>query len=324
MKPARAYRRNGAIALAVLVGFLGGPPAAFGAYPGQNGLIAVAGQGFRLTCPRHWNIHVIRPDGTGLRPLTRTGRCSRLDRWSPDWTADGQRLAFADFDYLGVMSADATDVHRLPSPFPPDAYFSLRSPVSISPDGQRLVFDDQAGQSYVEPLDGSGLNLLAPGSSPRWSPDGRAIALADTDGRLAVHDASTGQQITKRGFPRREVNSIDWSPDGRRLLLVMFGGTWSLATLAVDDLASSAEPIRLPRRFRAARWFVGGPAVWSPDGRRIAFVAYRSVRYEVVRVSMWVMRADGRHLKRLLAGGLTDAEGLPENVSWQPIVRGPS
>jgi hypothetical protein len=312
-----------AVALAVLVVSVCGSQAAFGAFPGQNGLIAVAGQGFHLTCPRYWNIHVVRPDGTGLRPLTRTGRCSRLDRWSPDWTADGKRLAFADFDYLGVMSADATDVHRLISPFLPEAYFQLRNPLSISPDGQRLAFDDQGGQTYVEPLDGSGLYNLAPGTSPRWSPDGRVIALADPGGRLVLHDASTGQQIMKRRFARREVTSIDWSPDGRRLLLVMFGGAWSLATVSFDDPASALERIRLPLRFRAAHWFVGGPAVWSPDGRRIAFVAYRFVRYEVLRASAWVMRADGRHLKRLLMGGLTDTEGLPENVSWQPIVQGP-
>ena len=56
----------------------------------------------------------MHPDGSGLRPLTASGRCSSAERarWAPDWTADGQRLVFFDSstNFVGSMLADGSDV----------------------------------------------------------------------------------------------------------------------------------------------------------------------------------------------------------------------
>jgi len=321
MNPLRARHRSRAAALAfvLIVVALIGPQVALGTFPGRNGLIAVGGQGFKLTCPRHWNIHVMQPDGSGLRPLTGSGRCSKADRWAPDWTADGRRLLFSDFDFLGSMSADGSDVQRLPAPTP--EILAINGQPSISPDGQLVVFAADDSQIWLEGLDGTGRRLHR-GTRPRWSPSGRMIAVAATDGRLVLRDAATDEPLMARRFPHHDVLSVDWSPDERRMLMVMDprrGRRWWLATVTVDDPASRPHRIRLPRRFRSAHWHVGTRAVWSPDGRRIAFVAYRSVRYEVGRPSLWVMRADGRHLRRLLIGELSGSE-LEESVSWQPIL----
>jgi Tol biopolymer transport system component len=296
-----------------------GPQAALGTFPGRNGLIAVGGEGFRLTCPHSWNIHVVQPDGSGLRPLTRSGRCTKADRWAPDWTADGQRLLFADFGFLGSMAADGSDVQRLPQH---SEILAINGQPSISHDWQHVVFEADDSQIWLEGLDGTGLRRLRGGTRPRWSPSGRMIAVAADDGRLVLRDAATDEALVARRFARHDVHSVDWSPDEREMLMVMEPrrgrGRW-LATVTVDDPASRARRIRLPRRFRSARWRVGTRAVWSPDGRRIAFIAYRSIQYELGRPSLWVMRADGRHLRRLLIGERSGAE-LEESVSWQPIL----
>jgi hypothetical protein len=250
-----ACHRNRAIklALVVIVVALIGPQAALGTFPGRNGLIAVGGEGFRLTCPRHFNIHVIQPDGSGLRPLTRSGRCTTADRWAPDWTADGRRLLFADFDFLGSMAADGSDVQRLPAH---SDILTINGQPSISPDGQHVVFEADDSQIWMERLDGTGLRRLSGGTGPRWSPSGRMIAVAANDGRLVLRDAATDEPLVARRFARHDVLSVDWSPDERQMLMVMDprrGRRWWLATVAVDDPASRPHRIRLPRRFRSGR-----------------------------------------------------------------------
>jgi len=50
----------------------------------------------------------------------------------------------------------------------------------------------------------------------------------------------------------------------------------------------------------------------------IAFSAYHSGD-GYYRSSVWVMDADGQHLKRVARGARTDNDDLPESLSWQPI-----
>jgi hypothetical protein len=58
----------GVVGLIVVPGVLV-PQEAHGTFPGRDGLIALGGGGYWFKC-RHLNVHVIRPDGSGLRSLT--------------------------------------------------------------------------------------------------------------------------------------------------------------------------------------------------------------------------------------------------------------
>jgi hypothetical protein len=80
MKRPLANRRGGPAARAVV--FLGMatalwlmPQPVHGSFPGRNGLIAVAGDSFPFGCRSYAGIHLIRSDGSGLRPVSPSAKC---------------------------------------------------------------------------------------------------------------------------------------------------------------------------------------------------------------------------------------------------------
>jgi dipeptidyl aminopeptidase/acylaminoacyl peptidase len=95
------------------------------------------------------------------------------------------------------------------------------------------------------------------------------------------------------GRPRLLVSEgvvMSVSPDGRTLL---FGRDGSLNTIPIAG--------GTPRRVGA-----GTHGVWSPDGRRIAFVTNEGV---------FVMDADGRHVRKVATSRYTIEQGPP---TWSP------
>lgn len=325
---ARLAHRRGRLAAILVFALtaamcLASAPFAAGSFPGRNGLLAVGGSGFDFGCA-NLTIHVMRSDGSGVRPLTPSGKCatSAHQRWAPDWSADGTRLLFMDFtESLGVMSTDGADVGRLrwaesSTDWPGGA-------ASFAPDGRRAVADVLGLRSrdlWIAALDGSPPRRIHRGTYPRWSPDGRMIAYATEDGRLGILDVDTGRPTMVRRFSRRVI-SVDWSPDGRRLLMVMSSSAGANSLAAVVALDATSRPVRfaLPRRF-SSRWLVT-QAVWSPNGRRIAFVGYRDYNDDSSRPSLWVMSARGGRFRPLIRRGSLTAtyDSIEATVSWQPI-----
>ena len=95
--------------------------------------------------------------------------------------------------------------------------------VDVSPDGKRIVFD-LLGDIYTMSVDGSGTSAATRVTSgpafdmqPRFSPDGRRIAIAsDRDGLWNIWTIdATGKDAKQISRDRRWfVNSPTWSPDG--------------------------------------------------------------------------------------------------------------
>lgn len=103
-------------------------------------------------------------------------------------------------------------------------------------------------------------------------------------------------------FRRGPYSGHSWHPDGRSIALVARRGlTWTL------DLASATGAHR--RRLSTGRVTAvpfGQPA-WSPDGKLIAFIRDRS---------LFVVRSDGRGLRRLLDHGA--GPSWYSAPSWSP------
>src|SRR5262249_24041521 len=125
-----AMRRMFAVAVAGLtvVGLVGVGGPAQAAVPGTNGRVV-----FDTALSHRPQIFAIRPDGTGLRQLTRVAKGHAAS--SPEVSPDGTRIVFTIDGQIWVMNADGRAQLQLTR----QAGFVNQQP-SWSPDGRKIVF----------------------------------------------------------------------------------------------------------------------------------------------------------------------------------------
>jgi dipeptidyl aminopeptidase/acylaminoacyl peptidase len=283
------------------------------AFPGANGRIAYSSWIYDVC-------HSSRPDGTRQRRIL---RCRRPD--SVNYSADGRRILVARGGWLSVARASGRDPSWLVrGGLQPASGARWRVDWgAFSPDGSQVVFrvleeipdpGVPGGERielnvYVIGVDGANLRLIARGETGGavFSPDGRRIAYVAWHGRrqaietVAVDGTDRRTLVSSSGARR-----LDFAPDGRRLMLVEptkrrgFGGVGGRIVI-VD--AQTGERTRLPARVTGPVW----DAVWSPDGRRIAFVPFDSTE-------VFTIRPDGSGKRLAFTARVDEIESL----AWQP------
>jgi len=146
---------------------------------------------------------------------------------------------------------------------------------SWSPDGRTIAFV-RGGSLFVMRPDGSGAHLLVRFPDriverPAWSPDDSALAFSTLQlgGTYPVYcDRQGGGVFVVRangsGLTRLTDMACDssaaWSPGGDRLLFST-GGSVDMIRLDGSGRVTIAENAEMP--------------VWSPDGRRVAYLGLR-------------------------------------------------
>jgi dipeptidyl aminopeptidase/acylaminoacyl peptidase len=285
-----------------------------GAFPGANGRIAYTSW-IDDVC------HSSRPDGTRQR---RIFRCRHPD--SVNYSADGRRIVVVggnEGGWMSVARANGRDRSWLVRGGlqPSGARWRVEGG-AFSPDGSQVVFDvleeipdrgapdgERIEQNvYVIGIDGANLRPIARGQtgSAVFSPDGRRIAYIAWHGRRQAVETVAVDGTDRRTLVWNTGGAccLDFAPDSSRLMLIKptkRRGDAGGRIVIVD--AQTGERTRLPLRVTGPVW----DAVWSPDGRRIAFVHLDSTQ-------VFTIRPDGTG-KRLV---FTARVGGIERLAWQP------
>jgi len=202
--------------------------------------------------------------------------------------------------------------HPVPLPAGAGAPGRTFTDVQWSPDGSLIAFvshDDVGAHLNVVRPDGSSLRRLADGEgrdhwsslgSVRWSPDGALIAFVSRDDvgtRVDVvqRDGSSVRRVADVGEPFVD---FEWSPDGKRLALVVLAGTGpSDASVANGEAELRSADVSVVnadgtdlRRIARCRCDLRVPrpdfyesVAWSLDGTRIAYISGRGNTVTTIR-----------------------------------------
>jgi TolB protein len=257
--------------------------------------------------------------GEGLLALIQ-GAPERPEVRSPVWSPDGRRIAFVsrrDGKALYVMNADGSGLQIV-------ARVEALTTPAWSPDGRRIAYrggDRRSVALYVVNADGSGQRTLARlGNAPAWSPDGRSIAFASSSKLYVVNADGSRPRVLTRLWNGRTA-SLAWSPDGRKLAFLADSGP-VLDALGRGGcgqycsqlyvLNSDGSGLRnLTSKLAAGQGFGAGLAadpVWSPHGRKIAFVRLSKP------LGVYVVNADGSGMRNLTPKSM-EAYAAP---AWSP------
>ena len=245
-------------------------------------------------------------DGSGTQQIAETILNSGDATVGLSWSPDGSRIAYTTGSGYRVSNADGTDARDLV-----DVYIGgeASSPaVSWSPDGSHIVLtgqghiDETGPDKYIVGVEGTdlidsySLDDIFPDNSPShrvlgWSQDGRLVAYsAYRRSFFAVLSTSEdGQILSLEEFQNYDFyksdaelqRSSEWqrslgvfqefSPDGRNILSVLVNNDGSLIlTVSSSDYEFAMSNPDSVLRFER---YGPGPAVFSPDGTKIAYMS---------------------------------------------------
>jgi len=242
------------------------------------------------------------------------------DRGSdPLWSPDGKLLAFfgrqGDQHGVLIVKPDGSDVTLLASPEGTNSPLpDTGNEIVWSPDAKQIAYtsstpDDRAAEASGDPM------VI---TRYLYKPDaGEGMTRFNDNQRLHIFlvDLATKQtrQLTKGNT---DEHSIDWSPDGKRLLYLTNPEpnqdeffNYDVFTLNLAD--NSIQRI-------TATEFIEYEPLWSPDGKLILFrgtrrgLTDRETTMEDTHV--WVMNADGTG-RREIGAVLDDRQGT---TKWAP------
>ncbi len=259
-----------------------------------------------FTCTRgdYNQLCMINADGTGYQQLTSLEAHSYYPVYSPL----GGSVVYASNQNGGVFDLflfifDGAKLIRLT-----DHIGNVISP-TFSPDGKRILFANRAaeGPTSLWTVDNTGKNpdLLYAGPNAivavDWAPTGDRIAFAMAVEQPDAYevfimnaDGSNAHQLTRnlQGIG----GSLDWSPDGKSLLIYAGpAGDKNIFLINVD--AETATQLTNGGNNAASSF--------SPDGQWIAFNSLRNND----QADIFIMRPDGSDVRQVT----TDPE-----PDWQP------
>ncbi|MET7750382.1 amidohydrolase family protein [Micromonospora sp. NPDC005367] len=275
-------------------------------------------------------------DSTTRKPVVGIG--------SPVLSPDGRQVAFRALNDIYLLT-----IGQSPRPLTRDQWWKCDP--AWSPDGRYLSYStDRGGKLDIWLRDlrtGAERQLTdlpdAAALSGTWSPESTHLAFLDQNGALYTVEVASGQVQPVFGATF-EPGRPTWSADGRVIALaavVPYSARYreGLSKILLVDRSSGAARYVDPMPHRSIQTRGDDGPVWSPDGRRMAFVvgsvlwvvdvhpdgtfdgAPRQVTHEVTDAPSW--SGDSTRLLYLNNGRLrlVSADGgaprtVPVGLSW--------
>jgi dipeptidyl aminopeptidase/acylaminoacyl peptidase len=226
-----------------------------------------------------WQIYVKDlPDGEPRRVGDLQDRCG-----CPQYSPDGRYLYFTCDD----RGSECYDVYRyepatgeLVNLLPDTPDLAPLPDPDISPDGTHLAMTVAHGGGYaiaVMPAEpspgGAALRNYSEHpyteSSPRWSPDGRRLAVTvgtrGQDTAIQVIDTDSGDTAFVGGSDEFFAGQLAWSPDGRRIAFA--GGPGDHPAIGVYEIATGSITWAWEDHHADAHH-----PTWAPGGSALAFL----------------------------------------------------
>ena len=206
--------------------------------------------------PGQWRIWTIRPDGSGLKQLTKGP--SKIRDADPVFSPDGKSILLSSTrgGRRGVwrMSADGANLKRICD----------GDQAEWSPHGRKIALRRQ-GRIAVRDLASGKEKIITPAdwtlcSGPAWSPDGKTIALArrkDNQNGIFTLPADGGKPT--KLYDKRGACEPHFSPDGKR---IVYETETRICTISPDGTHN-----RLVTHFGGVQRY----ARWSPDGKYLVY-----------------------------------------------------
>ncbi len=267
---------------------------------------------------RRSSIWIIDTDGNNHQKLT----SSNHDESSPRWSPDGKRIAF-------VSSSDDDNGSEIYIYWVDSKQYSAISQLDKSPKNLKWSPTGKyIGFSMFVPDDV--LTLVSPPKKPKdaiWAPTARITNRLkhESDGsgymdkgfsHLFYISADGGApiQVTREPYNHR---SFDWSKDSKKLIFSSnYTENWEYDFRNSEMYSIKVDGSNLKQLTNRRGPDYGG--VFSPDGRKIAYLGYND-KVQTYQVNgLYLMNADGSNKKEI-------ATNLDRNISsliWSPDGKG--